>query len=66
MTLSGKEDKTCLTINCCDIIPNGPGKFSTNADNEKGQFCYFNEKTKDRLCNLFLSKRLLHPHEIRV
>ena len=63
MTLSNRKDKTCLTIDCRDNIPNGPGKFKTNAKNEE-QLCYFNEKANEKTFNTFLSKRIPHEHEI--
>ena len=37
-----------------------PGKFRTNADNEKEQLYSFNDKVKDRTYNAFSSKRNSH------
>ena len=65
MTLSSKNDKTCLKIDCRDIILNGHGKLKASADNEKEQLCYFNKKNpEDRTYNTFSSKKISHRNEI--
>ena len=58
ISLANRNDKVCLTIDCRGINPNGPGEFGTETDNAKEQHCYFNITTNDKLCNVFISKRI--------
>lgn len=46
-----------MTIECTENNPNDPGKFRTNADNEKDHICY-------RTYNTFLSKRIPNENEM--
>lgn len=64
LNLSRKKDKTCLIIDCCQNIPDTPGKFRSNAGNEKGQICYFYKKTKDKMYNTIVSERVPEKNQI--
>lgn len=57
-SLSNRNDNVCLTIDCCGINPNRPGKFQIKADNVDEQHCFFNIGTNDKLYNTFISKRI--------
>lgn len=35
--LANRNEKTCLTLDCQGINPNGPGRFRTRADNGEEQ-----------------------------
>ena len=45
--ISNSKEKQCLTIDTRDVNDLGPGKFSTSADNNKEQTCYFNRNNSD-------------------
>ena len=64
LILADKNGKSCLTMDCHVINPNGPAKIQIKAGNAKEQFCYFNVKTNYRLYNTFISKRILQTDPI--
>ena len=45
--LANSHEKHCLTIDCGYINKNGPGKYSSLADNPEKQVCYFNKPNGD-------------------
>ena len=48
IAISNGNNKIFLIIDCRNINLIGPGKYRTNADNPEKQFCYFNEKKKEK------------------
>lgn len=42
--LEKRNEKICLTLDCREINPNGPGRFRTQANNVEEKSCYFNNK----------------------
>ena len=64
LNLSRKKDKTCLIIDCSQNITDTPGKFRSNAGNDKDQICYFYKKTKDKMYNTIVSERVLEKNKI--
>ena len=47
-----------MTIDCRNFNLSGPAEYRTNAKSEVKQFCYFNQKKKDKVYNKLLSKRI--------
>ena len=39
--LANRNDRVYLTLDCCGINKDGPGKFGTEADKPDFQTCYF-------------------------
>ena len=56
--LASQNERNCLTTDCSNVIPNGPGWYRTKADNPEKQVCYFNETRSDQVYNIFISKRM--------
>ena len=55
--LANSHEKHCLTIDCSCINKNGPGRYTSSADNPEKQVCYFN-KPNDVFYNAFISERI--------
>ena len=52
------SEKTCLTLDCTDFNPNGPGRVRPKAENPDLQTCYFNVANDDHMFNVFISKHI--------
>ena len=50
--------KTCLTLDCTDFNPNGPGRVRPKAENPDLQTCYFNVANDNHMFNVFISKHI--------
>ena len=55
--LANTNDKICLTIDSSGVNKDGPGRFTTKADNPEFQVCYFNSKNDEQVYNEFISQR---------
>ena len=53
LDLASQDEQSCLTIDCTNVNPNGPGLYRTKADNPEKQVCYFNETRSDQVYNIF-------------
>ena len=58
LDLASQNERNCLTIDCTNVNPNGPGWYRTKAGNPEKQVCYFNETRSDQVWNIFVSKRI--------
>ena len=58
LDLASQDEESCLTIDCTNVNPNGPGLYRAKADNPEKQVCYFNETRSDQVYNIFISKRI--------
>ena len=56
--LANSHEKLCLTIDCCYINKNGPGRYRSWADNPEKQVCYFDKPNDDVFYNTFISERI--------
>ena len=56
--ISNSKDKIFLTIDCRNFNFSGPSKYRTGGENAREQFCYFNQRKKDKFLNKFLTKRI--------
>ena len=54
--LANRNDKVCLTLDCSNTNKDGPGRFTTEADNPDNQLCYFNSVNDEEFYNEFVSK----------
>ena len=45
-------------MDCSNTNKDGPGRFSTEADNLDFQSCYFNSANDEQVYNEFISKRI--------
>ena len=56
--LTNSKKKICQTIDC-RLNAFGHSKYTTNAklNSANEQFCYFNQKKKDKVYNKFLAKK---------
>ena len=61
-----ESEKTCLTIDCSGLNPNGPGRFRTDASNALTQTCFFNKADQDSLFNTFISKRIKPDNDDKI
>ena len=56
--LANSRGKLCLTTDCGYINKNGPGRYSSSADNPEKQVCYFNKPNDDFFYNTFTCERI--------
>ena len=56
--LANINEKHCLTMDCSNKKKNGPGRYSTSADNPDQLVCYFNKPHDDEFYIVFISKRI--------
>ena len=56
--LANTNDKICLTIDSSGVNKDGPGRFTTKADNPEFQVFYFNSKNDEQVYNEFISQRI--------
>ena len=56
--LANQNRKVCLTLDCSNTNRDGPGRFSTEADNPETQSCYFNSAKDEQVYNEFVSQRI--------
>ena len=56
--LANSGEKHCLRMDCSTENRNGPGQYTTSADNPDQQVCYFNKLQDDIFFNVFISKRI--------
>ena len=56
--LANSHEKHCLTIDCGYLNKNGPGRYSSSADNLDRQVCYFNKPGDNVFYNTFISERI--------
>ena len=56
--LVNTNDKICLTIDSSGVNKDGPGRFTTKADNPEFQVFYFNSKNEEQVYNEFISQRI--------
>ena len=62
--LANNERETiCLTIDCTGFNPNGPGRFSTCAEDPNSQTCFFDKVDEDHMFTVFVSKRIKREEE---
>ena len=56
--LANSHEKHCLRIDCGYISKNGPGRYSSSANNPEKQVCCFNKPNDDVFYNTFkINKR---------
>ena len=56
--LANRNDRVSLTLNCCGINKNRPGRFRTEADKPDSQTCYFNVANDEQSYNEFVSQHI--------
>ena len=56
--LANSHEKHCLRIDCGYVNKNGPGRYSSSAENPEKQVCYFKKPNDDVLYNTFISERI--------
>ena len=56
--LTNRNDRVCMTLDCSDIIKDGPKRFRAEAGKPDFQTCYFNFANNEQGYNKFVSKRI--------